>query len=126
MKRRLNYLTKELEKQKNKLNYHKEQIKLLEGSRVFNEEGIKYNQGWVAFHLEAIEKHKEQIKAGVGKDQESKLNFHKEQIEGHHQDNISYHEKEICTIDKWIQMHMDAIPSCDEQIKFLRKKIDNL
>jgi len=123
---RLNYFTKELDKQRSGLASHKKQIELLENSRVFNEEGIKYNQGWVTFHLEAIEKHKEQIKLEVGKDQESKLAFHKEQIEGHHQENISYHQKEICTIEKWIQMHRDAIPSCDEQIKFLREKIDNL
>tara|TARA_Y100000310_G_scaffold246405_1_gene251707 strand:- start:575 stop:955 length:381 start_codon:yes stop_codon:yes gene_type:complete len=126
MKRRLSYLTKELEKQKAKLDSHKEQIGLLKDSRVFNEKGIKYNQGWVTFHLEAIEKHKEQIKADVGDDQVSKLNFHIEQIENHHKENISYHKKEICTIDKWIKMHRDSIPSCDEQIKFLQRKINNL
>ena len=126
--KRLEYLTKEKEKQEERKDFYIQQIDELRSVLNSNEQAIKYNKGWILFHEKAIEEHTRKINTASNlvekSDQEKKLQFHKEQIKEHHKKNIKYHNKERQAIQKEIDLFESGMNRCEEQIRFLNEKID--
>ncbi|OGJ16907.1 hypothetical protein A3K73_00525 [Candidatus Pacearchaeota archaeon RBG_13_36_9] len=126
---RLRYLNEQKQIQNQKRRFYLDRIEKLKKSLLgYHKKGIEYNRGWIAFHEKSIERHKKEIQEVITlnekQEQEEKLKFHIEQIESHHKKYIEYHEKEIGFLEKEVQLFERGIKSCEEQLIFLNKKIE--
>ena len=124
---RIKYLNHEKDKQEERKQFYLAQIAQLKELIKSNQKEIRYNEGWVKFHEAGIEKHKENIREiailDEKLDQEKKLAFHLEQIEKHHKEYIMLHKRELEFIEQEVKFFEKGIEKCDEQLKFLNRKI---
>ncbi len=124
---RIRYFHIQKEKQEKRKYLYLHQLLEIKELLEQNEEKIVYNEGWCKFHSEAVEGHKKAMQETFSldekKDQEEKLNFHREQIENHHKKVIGYHKKEVESLKKEITLFEEGIKRCEEQIEFLEGRI---
>ena len=124
---RVKYFEELIKKQEERRDFYIQQIKQIKKLLDSNEKEIKYNEEWIKFHEKSSKEHEKAIKStfdlNYKKEQEEKLNFHLSQIKGHHSESINYHEKEVVALKKEMELFNQGLERCEEQIKYLDKKI---